>query len=98
MTVLRGFIITTTSGVFFGGLGALVGYALGRFAPDYYRIAFKIPPEFPYDPAQAGLGLGLTEGAVIGLIVGLVIVVAVAWYNSRIAICNATTQKSEETD
>ena len=83
MTVVRGFVITIVSGLAFGLLGASMGFLLGKFAPDYYRTVFRIPPEVPIDPAQAGLGLGVTQGLAAGLIIGLVIVVSVAWYNSR---------------
>jgi hypothetical protein len=83
MTVLRGFLITIASGVGFAAVGAVIGYVLGKVAPDYYRTVFRIPPEVALNPAQAGLGLGLTQGLVVGLIVGLVIVVTVAWHNAR---------------
>ncbi|ODA33692.1 hypothetical protein [Planctopirus hydrillae] len=85
MTVLRGFLITISSGVAFGSFGAVAGYLLGSAAPDYYRTVFQLPPESPINLAQAGLGLGVTQGTAVGLFVGLVIVVTVAWYNSRTA-------------
>lgn len=83
MTVIRGFVITIASGFIFGLLGAGIGYLLGSIAPDFYRTVFRIPPELRIDPVQDGLGLGLTQGIGAGLLVGLVIVVVVAWYNSR---------------
>ena len=83
MTVIRGFAITVGSGLVFALIGGLIGYALGTFAPDYYRVVFRLPPQIDLDPAQAGLGLGLTQGLGAGLVVGLVIVVTVAWYESR---------------
>ena len=83
MTVVRGFIVTIVSGLAFASIGGVLGYAMGTFAPDYYRIVFHIPPGMELDPAQAGLGLGLTQGLAAGLVVGLVIVLAVAWYRSR---------------
>ena len=85
MTVMRGFVITITSGLAFGCLGALAGYLLGSIAPDYYRTVFQIPPEFSIDPSQVGLGLGLIQGGGAGLMIGLIIVVSVAWYDSRSA-------------
>ncbi len=84
MTVLRGLVITISFGIAFAIIGALAGYVLGSVAPDYYRIVFRIPPGASIDPAQAGMGLGVTQGFAVGLAVGLVIVVAVAWFNSRI--------------
>ena len=94
MTVVRGFAITIASGLVFGLLGAGTGYLLGSVAPDYYRTVFRIPPEVPIDPAQAGLGLGATQGLAAGLIIGLVVVVSVALYNSR---TGATLQNSTST-
>lgn len=83
MTVTRGFAITIASGIAFGTLGTLAGYALGVIAPDYYRTVFRIPPDMSINLVQAGMGLGATQGVATGLIVGLVIVVTVAWYKSR---------------
>lgn len=83
MTVIRGFMTTIASGLAFACFGAIAGYLLGSIAPDYYRTVFRIPPQALIDPAQAGLGLGVTQGLGAGLIVGLVIVVSVGWHNSR---------------
>lgn len=94
MTVLRGFAITIASGLAFACCGALAGYALGAFAPDYYRAVFHIPPQVDIDPKQAGLGLGLTQGSAAGLVVGLTIVIAVAWFNSRSAAHTAAPQQN----
>ena len=90
MTVIRGFAITIASGVAFGCFGAVAGYFLGSVAPDYYRTVFRIPPDVPINPTQAGMGLGVTQGSATGLVVGLVIVVTVAWYNSRITNCHSS--------
>ena len=70
MTVARGFIITIVSGVTCTAIGGLWGYVLGTFAPDYYRTVFRIPSGDRLDLAQAGLGLGLTQGLAAGLIIG----------------------------
>lgn len=79
MTVLRGFAITIGSGLVFAVLGAVLGFTLGRIAPDYYRTVFRMPPGVALDVGQTGLGLGMTQG----LAAGLVIVVTVAWSESR---------------
>lgn len=92
MTVFRGFAITIASGNAFGCVGAIAGYALGSVAPDYYRIVFHIPPDISINPAQAGLGLRVTQGCATGLFVGLVIAVTVAWYYSRIINCQSSAQ------
>ena len=92
LTVICGFIIT--SGIAFAAIGGVLGYAIGTFAPDYYRIMFHIPPSIELDPVQAGLGLGLTQGLAAGLVIGLVIVVACAWYRSRLT--NRSTEAKVE--
>jgi hypothetical protein len=84
MNVLRGFVITVASGLAFAVIGGVLGYVIGAFAPDYYRVVFRIPPGIQLDPAEVGFGLGLTQGLVAGLFIGLVIVVSVAWYRSRV--------------
>jgi len=96
MTVLRGFMITIASGTAFACFGAVAGYVLGSVAPDYYRTVFRISPEVTVDPRQAGLGLGVTQGAAAGVIVGLVIVVVVAWFNSRLAACNTASKQDHQ--
>lgn len=92
MTVVRGFTITIASGIAFGLFGAVAGYLLGSIAPDYYRTVFRIPPDASLDPAQAGLGLGVTQGLAGGIVIGLVIVVTVAWYNSRLSDSHPRSQ------
>jgi hypothetical protein len=83
MTIIRGFLIVVTSGIAFAIAGGALGYGLGVFLPDYYRTVLRIPPGMELDPAQAGIGLGLTQGLIVGLVVGSIIVVTVAWYNAR---------------
>ena len=100
MTVVRGFAITIASGIAFASFGAGAGYLLGSVAPDYYRTVFRIPSDVSMDPSQAGLGLGVTQGLAGGLAIGLVIVVSVAWYNSRIGGSQSppTSGRNERTD
>ena len=89
MTVLRGLVITIASGLIGAIAGAGIGCAVGKYAPDYYRTVFRIPPTVDLDPIQTGIGLGLTQGLGAGLVVGLVVVLAVAWHNSRAAASTA---------
>src|SRR5262245_4218468 len=81
MTVLRGFVIVAISTVLCAIVGAAVGWTMGTVAPSYYRTTFRISPGF--DPVEFGFALGLTQGMVAGLVVSCVIVLGVAWYNSR---------------
>ena len=90
MTVVRGFTITIAIGLAFGCFGAIAGYLLGSIAPDNYRTVFRILPQASIDPAQAGFGLGVTQGLGAGLMVGLVIVVSVAWYKSSMSTSQPT--------
>jgi hypothetical protein len=83
MTVAKGFLIIVSSGVAFALAGGLVGYSLGAFAPGYYRGVYGSGREPWFDPVAVGLGLGLSQGLICGVIIGAVVVLAVAWYNSR---------------
>jgi hypothetical protein len=83
MTVARGFLIIALSGIAFATGGGLIGYLLGVFAPAYYRGVFGNGRQPWFDPVEVGLGLGITQGAICGVIAGAVVVLAVAWYNSR---------------
>ena len=83
MTILRAFAITIASGLAFGIAGALIGFGVGTWLPDFYRTVFRIPREMAVDPAQIGLALGLVNGLLFGVGVGLIIVVVVTWYNAR---------------
>jgi hypothetical protein len=83
MTIVRGFAVVIASAVVGALAGVGVGYSLGAVAPAYYRGVFPNGNSPEFDPVQVGIGLGLTQGAVAGLVVGCVVVLAVAWYNSR---------------
>ena len=83
MTVFRGFIIIALSGLICALGGAGIGLSLGIAVPTFYRSMFPNGNAPDFDPAQMGLGLGLTQGLLCGLIIGCVVVFSVAWYNSR---------------
>jgi hypothetical protein len=83
MTVARAFTITAASGFLCGTLGGLIGYLLGKLAPDYFRTIFRVPPEMEFNPMQAGVGLGLVQGLMTGIGIALLIVIAVTWFEVR---------------
>lgn len=83
MTVARGFLIIILTGFLFAFGGGLIGYVLAMTLPGYYRGVFSSGREPWFDPMEVGIGLGVTQGLICGLIVGAVVVLAVAWYNSR---------------
>jgi hypothetical protein len=78
LSVKRAFIIIGVSGIALAIGGATIGYSLGRLSPTYYRSVFEFGRSPDFDPAQAGLGLGLTQGCIAGLIIGAVVVLAVS--------------------
>jgi putative addiction module component (TIGR02574 family) len=83
MTVTRGFLIIILSGFAFALGGGLIGYALAVIVPGYYRGVFSSGREPWFDPVGVGVGLGVSQGLLCGLILGAIVVLAVAWYNSR---------------
>ena len=83
MTVVRGFKIIILSGFAFALGGGLFGYALAVILPGYYRGVFSSGREPGFDPVGVGVGLGGSQGLLSGLILGAIVVLAVAWYNSR---------------
>jgi hypothetical protein len=83
MTIARGFLIIALSAIAFAAGGGLLGYGLGVWAPGYYRGTWPGGRRPEFDPAEVGLGLGVSQGAVCGVLVGVAVVLAVAWYSSR---------------
>jgi hypothetical protein len=91
MTVLRGFLIVILSGSAGGAIGALVGYILARVMPGYYRGVFGNAGNAPwFNPVEVAVGLGITQGMICGVVVGCVVVLAVAWYESRKRVDDVT--------
>lgn len=58
-------------------LGGLVGFYLGKFAPEYYRAVFDVPESAAFDAVEAGVGLGISQGLVAGAVIGTILVVTV---------------------
>ena len=101
MTVAKEFVIIILSGIAFGVAGGLIGYTMGVIAPGYYRGVFISGREPWFDPIVVGFGLGVSQGLICGVIVGSVVILAVAWYNSRRKMSDAelrphTTLESTE--
>jgi hypothetical protein len=80
MSLLRGFGIVCLSGVAGLALGALFGFIIGTFFPDYYHAVFR---STRVDPVQVGIALGLTQGVGVGLAVGCAVVIGVAISSRR---------------
>lgn len=65
------------------GIGGGTGWALGTFAPGYYRSVFRNGNEPWFDPVSVGVGQGLTQGTSGGVAVGLVVVALFIWRDTR---------------
>ncbi|MHC4404759.1 MAG: hypothetical protein ACYTG0_34340, partial [Planctomycetota bacterium] len=63
------------------GLG--VGFALGKYVPEYYRSVFPGGRDPQFDPVAVGIGQGLTQGLLLGVVTGLVLVAVLCWYKTR---------------
>ena len=64
-------------------IGGGIGWALGTFAPGYYRSVFRNGEEAGFDPVSVGIGQGLTQGTTGGVVVGLIVVALFIWRDSR---------------
>jgi hypothetical protein len=81
MNAPKAFAIILTGALGFALVGGGIGFLIGTFAPDYYYATFQMarwPTGPSFDPVQAGLGLGITQGFVGGTVVGVLVVLAIA--------------------
>jgi hypothetical protein len=78
VTVTRGFLVIFLSSAVCALAGGGIGYALGVFAPGYYRGVSASGREPWFNPVEVGIGLGLCQGMIFGAIIGAVVVLAVA--------------------
>ncbi len=72
-------VIATT--IMFGAFGGIVGWLLAILTPDYYRSRFDA---LDSEVWQIAVGSGVTQGLFVGALVGCVVLLATAWYRSRI--------------
>jgi hypothetical protein len=86
MTVRKALLTIIGCALLFGAIGAAIGYAVGEFAPGYFRTKFRISrhEEEGFDPVGVGVGLGLCNGTVGGVVVGLIVVALVCWRETRL--------------
>lgn len=84
VTVARGLAIIIASAIGFGLASAAPGCLLGVAVPRYYRAVYRTADREEFNPVEVGLGRGLSQGLIAGLCVGAVVVLAVAWYRSRV--------------
>lgn len=84
MSLTRTFAVLIASIVTLSVGGAGLGYAIGRYIPDYYRSVFANGHEPHFDPISVGVGLGATQGLGAGVIVGLITIAIFFWRESRV--------------
>lgn len=83
MSVSKALLLAIGSTVALTMLGGIVGFGLGRFAPNYYRVIARGGDAPDFDPVAFGLGQGVTQGMAAGIAVGLVLVTILGWLNTR---------------
>ncbi|RLS55140.1 MAG: hypothetical protein DWH91_09995 [Planctomycetota bacterium] len=91
MTITKGLGTVMGTGFGFGAMGAFVGFLIGKYAPDFYRVAFSGVNPPPFDPPVLGLALGLVQGLMVGIGVGLIVVLAVTWSEKRLPVPERST-------
>ena len=78
---LRGMYMILSSGFVFAVLGAIAGWAMSLALPDYFRNVYDSTDSEIW---QIAVGLGVTRGFVTGIVLASVVLLATAWYRSRI--------------
>ena len=78
---LRGIYMIVSSGFVFAVLGAIAGWVFSLVIPGYFRNVYDATDEEIW---QVAVGLGVTRGFILGIILASVVLLATAWYRSRI--------------
>jgi len=85
MTIVKAFALIVASALICAFLGAGLGYAIGEFTPDVYRVMFSHPAAPEFSPVQLGIALGFCQGLVGGTFLGLVVIAILTWREVRLA-------------
>ena len=78
---LRGMYMIMSSAFIFSVLGGLAGWFLSLTLPGYFRNVYDAADSEIW---QVAVGLGLTRGFLLGIFLSSVVLLATAWYRSRI--------------
>jgi len=89
--VIRSFYMIVSTSMVFGIVGAALGWILAILTPAYIRQVYDVMDSEVW---QIGVGAGLTRGLICGLIAACSVLVATAWYRSRMV--KALTQQVEQ--
>ena len=80
--LFRSFYMIITTAIMFGAMGGLVGWVLAILLPGYFRNVYDAMDSEIW---QVGVGLGISRGLICGVLIGCSVLVATAWYRSRMA-------------
>jgi hypothetical protein len=94
MTPVRAILTLLTSGFLFGAIGAAFGAGIGAVAPDYYRIVFRLRPDFTADYVRLGLSLGALQGFALGLFLAVLYVGFQFWRDVKLKAVAASAPAS----
>lgn len=78
---LRGVYMILSSAFIFAVLGAIAGWAFAIALPGYFRNVYDATDSEIW---QVAVGLGITRGFILGVFLSSVVLLATAWYRSRI--------------
>ena len=86
--VIRAFYMIVSTTAIFGLLGGIAGWIMAVSVPAYFRDVYDTPQNEIW---QVGVGIGVTSGLLGGLLIGCSVLLATAWYRSRLK--NALLEK-----
>ena len=92
MTILKASATVGGSALVGAAAGTTIGFCLGQYFPGSYRSMFVHGIDPRFNPVEVGIGLGCTQGLIAGVVIGLVIVLAVTWYEIRVAEIQSRTR------
>jgi len=97
MNFKTGFVMVLLSGIALAGVGAVLGAAIGWFAPAYYRIMFNLGDLPDFNLVSFGIVLGATQGFVVGVVISLIVLALLVWREISLASkTSATLQQLEK--
>ena len=78
---IRAFYMIVSTTAIFGLIGGLMGWVMAIVTPAYFRDVYDT---LESDVWQVAIGMGVTWGLIAGLASGCSVLLATAWYRSRI--------------
>jgi hypothetical protein len=94
MTIRRAFTAIVGTSLFFGAIGTIIGFALGKFNPGYNRSVFRKGGDPAFDPVAVGIGQGATQGIAGGVVIGVALVALWCWRDVRLQRLQGSASES----